>query len=169
MTEKTTHLRVRLGDAEVEYDGDQEFLKEQVMPTVDKIIEMVDGRSKLQAPKPVLQLNAAPSVETPEEKKAADSSAGKSNGSLSSFLKTTGGDSNQTRRFLATAAWLRGRGQVGDLTTSMVAKALQENHQKKITNASDCLNKNCEKGYCEKTKAGFFVTEEGKTALGLNL
>jgi len=171
MSEGTARLRVRLGAAEVEYEGDTQFLKDEVMPTIGKIIKMVDGHSELQKPNPVLQLKANPAAEAPAVGKTApvpEGSADKLNGSLSSLLKATGGDNNQMRRFLATAVWLRRRGHDGDLTSSIVAKTLQENHQKKLANPADCLNKNVSKGYCEKTKSGFFVTEEGKTSLGLH-
>ncbi len=47
-----------------------------------------------------------------------------------------------------------------------IAKALSDHHQKRIGNPSDCLNQNCSKGLCEKTKDGFFITPEGWKALG---
>jgi hypothetical protein len=53
-----------------------------------------------------------------------------------------------------------------ELTTSAVAKALKENHQKRLANASDCLNQNTKKGFCEKSGKGFFITPEGLTHLG---
>jgi hypothetical protein len=85
--------------------------------------------------------------------------------SLASYLKTKGADSNQTKRFLATAAWLRGRGQQ-EITSSDVSKALKDNHQNRLGNAADCLNKNVSKGFCEKSGKSFFITPEGLTELG---
>lgn len=86
-------------------------------------------------------------------------------GSLASHIKSKGGESNQTMRFLATADWLRLKGEKS-LKTSMIGKALQDNHQKKLANPADCLNKNVAKGFCEKAGETFFITPEGKTALG---
>ena len=86
-------------------------------------------------------------------------------GSLASHIKAKGGDSNQAQRFLATADWLRLKGDSA-LKTGSVSKALQDNHQKKLSNPADCLNKNVAKGLLEKTSDGFFVTPEGLSALG---
>ena len=85
-------------------------------------------------------------------------------GSLASCLKATGGESKQVQRFLATAGWLFKRSQT-QLTPTVVAKALTDHHQKKLANPADCLNQNCAKGYCEKTKDGFYITPEGWAAL----
>jgi hypothetical protein len=86
-------------------------------------------------------------------------------GSLAAHIKGKGGDSNQNQRFLATADWLRLKGQTG-LKANMVSKALQENQQKKLSNPADCLNQNVAKGFCEKTSDGFFITPEGLATLG---
>ena len=69
--------------------------------------------------------------------------------SLVSHLKARGGDKNQNAKFLATADWLRRRGE-SLLSTSKVTKALSENQQKRLGNASECLNQNVGKGFCEK-------------------
>lgn len=86
-------------------------------------------------------------------------------GSLASYLKAKGADKNQTRRFLATADWLRLKGE-RNLKTSLVSKALQDNHQKRLANASESLNRNVSQGFCEKTSGGgFFITPEGIESL----
>jgi len=64
------------------------------------------------------------------------------------------------KRFLATADWIRLRGE-SELTTSKVSKALLDNHQKRLGNPADCLNQNVRKGHCEKKGDGFFITPEG--------
>ncbi|SRR6266571_4854963 len=87
-----------------------------------------------------------------------------SNVSLASFLKSTQASANQTRKFLATAEWLRLRGSPRT-TTAAVVKALRENSQKGLGNASDCLNKNVAKGFCEKVGNEFFVTDDGRASL----
>ena len=86
-------------------------------------------------------------------------------GSLASYIKEKGGESNQVQRFLATADWVRLKGEK-NLKTALVSKALQDNHQKKLSNPADSLNLNVSKGLCEKAADGFFITPEGLKALG---
>ena len=68
-------------------------------------------------------------------------------------------------KFLATAAWLHAKGSKR-LTTADVSKALDDNNQGKLTNASDSLAKNVKKGYCEKSGRQFYVTDEGTKSAG---
>jgi len=85
--------------------------------------------------------------------------------SLASYLKEKAPDKNQTRRFLATADWLRLKGE-NNLKTSAISKALHDNQQKRLANASESLNRNVSQGFCEKTSGGgFFITQEGIEAL----
>lgn len=64
MTEQVTKLKVKLGAAEIEYEGGKEFLKDEVMPTVSKMLEMVQERVELQSPAP--SNNMVPNgIETP--------------------------------------------------------------------------------------------------------
>ncbi len=62
MDEEKTRLRVKLGAAEIEYEGGTQFLKEEVMPKVDKILELVELRADLQRPIPIAQINGSPNV-----------------------------------------------------------------------------------------------------------
>ena len=95
---------------------------------------------------------------------AMPQAAGK-NMSLAAFIKAKKGEKNQVTRFLATASWLTGRG-VDALTSSAVAQALSDHHQRGLSNPADCLNKNVTKGHAEKRKDGsFFITPEGLEAL----
>jgi hypothetical protein len=84
--------------------------------------------------------------------------------SLASHIRAKCPDGSQLQRFLATSDWLRRRGQ--SLTSGAVAKALVDNQQPRLANPADCLNKNVGKGFCEKTKEGFFITPEGLRELG---
>jgi hypothetical protein len=92
-------------------------------------------------------------------------SSGPFTATLAGHIKTKNGEVNQVRRFLATADWLRLR-KSEKLNTSAVAKALSDNHQKKLGNPSDCLNKNVTKGHCEKLGDDFFITPDGLKELG---
>lgn len=83
---------------------------------------------------------------------------------LPSLLREKGASTNQLNKFLATAVWLTAQGRT-PLTTRDVTEALKESSQSRLGNASDCLNKNVAKGYCEKDGGKFFVTPEGKDSL----
>lgn len=53
-----TRLRVKLGAAEIEYEGGAATLEKLVMPTVAKMIDMVESHSDLQRPHTPLQIEA---------------------------------------------------------------------------------------------------------------
>lgn len=139
-------VEIKIGNMSFTAEGDQEWLGEQLSKVIGA---------------------AGPSSASPVEPERADtaSQGPVTGGSLAAYIKAKGGEDKQVQRFLAAAAWLFRRGQK-DLNPSAIARALQENHQKKLANSADCLNKNVSKGYCEKTKDGFFVTPEGWAALG---
>lgn len=87
-------------------------------------------------------------------------------GTLASFLKQSAATTPQVKRFLATAEWLTRKG-TKRLKSGDVAKALQDNQQKKVGNPTDCMNQNVSKGYCEKAGGReFFVTDDGRASLG---
>jgi len=154
MTDKDKALgkvEIKIGNMSFTAEGDQEWLGEQLSKVIDAA-----------ATSPVA--GEAPKVTSISEGNSAGQSTSHG-GSLAAYLKAKGGDDKQVQRFLATAAWLFRRGQK-ELSPSAIAKALQENHQKKLANSADCLNKNVSKGNCEKTKDGFFITAEGWAALG---
>ena len=83
---------------------------------------------------------------------------------LAEHIRTHDANGNQVKRFLVTADWLRRKGQ--PLTTANVKKALTDNHQLKIPNPGDALNKNVTKGHIEKDGGGFYISPSGKTELG---
>lgn len=47
-----TRFRVRLGSAEIEYEGEAEFLTKEVMPAVAKILKLAESRAELINPEP---------------------------------------------------------------------------------------------------------------------
>jgi hypothetical protein len=49
MNEERTRLRVKLGAAEIEYEGGTSFLKDEIMPAVSKILAMVEARVDLRS------------------------------------------------------------------------------------------------------------------------
>ena len=92
---------------------------------------------------------------------------GKFNKSLAAYLAEKQATTNQNRRFLATADWLRLKGTT-ELSSGAVTQALRSNHQKRLGNPSECLNQNASKGFVEKDtkKKTFFITAEGRANLG---
>ncbi len=159
-----TEFRLKLGSAEIEFIGDAEFLKNEIMPAVSRIVSVVEATPiQLSLPESEKSYSQKGIVEDQTNFKPLATNAG----SLASHIKKHNADKNQRKRFLVTADWIRLRGKP-DLTTASVANALQENQQAKLTNPADCLNKNASKGYCEKTPDGFFITPEGLEFLGLD-
>lgn len=144
-------IHFQLGKLSFSGEGTEQWVASQLEFLLSKIPELTAI--------PSLGDDLGESEDSPKEAKPIQV------GSLASHIKSKGGDSNQTMRFLATADWLRLKGEKS-LKTSMISKALQDNHQKKLANPADCLNKNVTKGYCEKTGEAFFITPEGKIALG---
>ena len=144
-------IELTLGNASFAGEGDQDWLDQQV----DKFIDTIGH----------VQIDSSSSGASSESEGKQKKPVGTE--SLASFLKAKGGDTIQVQRFLATAGWLCLRGE-NVLTTKIVSKALQDNHQKKLSNPSDCLHQNISKGFCERDTQGFFITPEGWKQLGEN-
>lgn len=146
----STKIEISVGPVSFSGEGDQAWLAEQL----DKVLKAATGI-------------AASSPRERPMSSVVDSTpvGGEFTISLSSYIKEKGGEANQVDRFLITADWLRLRG-AKSLATAIVSKALTENHQKRLANPADCLNKNVSKGFCEKSDGGFFITPEGLRKLG---
>lgn len=144
------NIELQLGGASFSAQAENESW---VTQQFDKFLELI----KTSAPQQLL--SAAPSGGS----SAPDGQAPV--GTLASHLKAKGTESNQNKRFLATADWLRLKGN-SDLNTSLVAKALRDNHQSRLGNPSECLSQNIGKGFCEKVGSGFYITPEGLKDLG---
>jgi hypothetical protein len=147
-------IEVAIGELSFSGEGDQEWLAGQL----DKILEAVPRLREVATNRE--QPKGDGSTQTNTSGDTEEFTA-----TLASHIKKHGGESNQVQRFLATADWLRRRGET-KLTTGAVTKALRDNHQKKLSNPADCLNKNVSKGFCEKTGDSFFITPDGLKALG---
>ena len=162
MTDKErTHgkVEIKIGNISFTAEGDQEWLGEQLSKVIDAAsVSPTPGHP---TPASTQQTTGAPTVES-----FAGGQPKTVNISLASYLKSKGGETKQVQRFLATAAWLSRREHT-QLDTSAVAKALSDNHQKRLGDPADCLNQNVTKGFCEKKKdGGFFITPEGWKELG---
>jgi hypothetical protein len=88
--QEKTKLRVRLGAAEIEYEGGTQFLKDEVMPTVGKILSMVQDRADLQRPLPAItQVDGVPVIVPP----SAAGQSGHSTNTIATLIQAkTGGD-----------------------------------------------------------------------------
>jgi hypothetical protein len=151
MAEARIHLE--LGTIKFSGEGTEAWVVKQLEYVISKLPELskIAGSVAVQEPIAATAKNAATQ---PQQV-----------GSLASYIKAKGGESNQVQRFLATADWIRLKGEK-NLKTSAVSKALQDNHQKKLSNPADTLNQNVAKGFCEKSGDGFYITPEGLKALG---
>jgi|SRR5882724_34210 len=144
-------VEITIGNLTFSAEGSQAWLGEQLAKVIDAATKIPAATAQVRPAKP------SP-VGNPGGQGTTDS--------LATYLKAKGGDTKQLLRFLATAAWLRRRDSGVELTSSAVAKALTTHQQKGLANPADCLNKNVQKGFCEKTNNGFFITPEGWTSLG---
>ena len=142
-------VELKIGNLSFSGEGNQEWLDKQVSKLLDATSVQSVGTGQEAAPTPAGGAGQSPAAI----------------GSLASFLKAKDAGGKQVQRFLATGAWLFHR-EEKQLTTTLIAKALADNHQKRLGNPSDCLNKNVTKGHCEKTSDGFFITPEGWKELG---
>ena len=145
---KQAKLNIRIGKLEFVGEGEQDWLAEQLRTIVSAMPSL-----------------SAEVDEGERISRSPDGGAQRFSASIAAHIKAKGAEGNQTLRFLVTADWLRLRG-TPTLSSSAVSKALTDNHQSRLANASDCLNKNVAKGFCEKTKDGFFITPEGLRELG---
>lgn len=149
-----TKIQIRVGDIEFSGEGDQTWLAEQLDKVLDKI--------------PTLLKSADLSAKTkPSGNTGVDAQTKILQTNLALFLKEQSATTVQTKKFLATAAFLQSKG-AARITTTEVSKALKDSNQTKLNNPSDCLNQNVTKGFCEKDgEKGFFVTDTGMSELGL--
>ena len=79
---------------------------------------------------------------------------------LQTFLKKHNAVSNQTKRFLATAVFLT-NGGAKVMTTRDITNALKDIGLPKLTNASQALKNNADKGYATKNGRQFTITKSG--------
>ena len=148
-----------MGEARIELRvGAVSFLSEGseswVSGEFDKAMQRIPELAKL-----------APALPTEAGASGAQATTPKTGGTLAAFLKAKNATSNQNRKFLSTATWLHDRDRKDRLTTADVTKALSDNQQSRLGNASDCLNQNVSKGFCEKDGKAFYVTEEGRAEI----
>ncbi len=150
-----TKIQFKLGAIEFSGEGEKEWLEAQL----DKILEKAPKLINIAPATPPVAAGAPGGAHAPI---GADPSIAQQ--PLATFLRTKNATKNQVKKFLATAIWLESKGK-NRLNTGDVTQALKDSNQVRLSNASDCLNKNINKGYCDKDGKDFFVTEDGKNSL----
>lgn len=154
-------IEIKIGEICFSGEGEASWLSEQL----DKIMDRAEHLISITPPPSIS------SQESPDGKsqQAADLSSHKEIASqpLAFWLKSKNAESVQNTKFLATAVWVEAKGQ-SRLQTKDVTSALSNANQRRLNNASEALNQNVKKGFCEKEGKQFYVTEEGKRSLGIS-
>lgn len=142
-------IEIKLGAIDFKGEGEEQWIEGQL----DKILQHAPA---------LLKLGNASQDHTNKVGGSGGGGGGNldSEITLAKFLSEKSAGGNQVKRFLATAVWLHSRGNKKP-TTGDVTKALRENHQLRLSNPADCLNKNVSKGHCENDGRQFFVTPDG--------
>ena len=151
------NLRIKFGDAEFSAEGEEVWVGEQLAKFIAHLSKAPasSGASK----------DAADGSRA-SDRKVSDGATAQDyvTKALGTFLREKSATENQTKKFLAAAAWLQAKGK-GRLKTGDVSRALRENNQTRLGNASQCLANNVGQGYCERDGSEFFVTDEGSLSL----
>lgn len=140
-------IRIDYGNITISFEGSEEFI-ERVFPKIVSEIGMC--------------ISEMPAAKASEKR---NSETNNPKISLPELIKKQTEDTH-VRRFLVTAAWLQTYYDQ-DLSTGMVVKKLKETRQLSVGNASDCLNSNVQRGFCEKIDKTFFVTPSGLDEVGI--
>ncbi|UYG01256.1 hypothetical protein [Halomonas sp. GD1P12] len=153
-------IEIKIGEITFSGEGEPAWLSEQL----DKILDRAED---LMALAPVI--NSSPPHGGNSDHEEADLSGHDEIASkpLGIWLRDRNADTNQNLKFLATAVWVESKGQ-NRLQTKDVTGALSNANQKRLGNATECLNQNVKQGFCEKEGKQFYVTEEGKRKLDIN-
>ncbi|MBA3648773.1 MAG: hypothetical protein H0W62_09515 [Chitinophagales bacterium] len=154
-------IQIKVGIVEFSGEGNQDWLATQLDKILGKVPELLK-----------IELNNPPNAGGGNSNNNAgggnnNSQAGKPT-NLPAFLKEKAATTNQTKKFLATAAFIQLGGK-DRMMTSDVFTLLNKTNQTKINNAADTLNKNVGKGQCTKDGSSFYVTPEGFTELSINI
>lgn len=146
-------IEIKVGAVSFTGEGEGKWLSDQL----DKILEKLPSLSKVAPPAP------------PSEGSGGGQPAphhGKAHGTLASFLAAKAAKTDKTRKFLAAALWLQDTQSKNRLSTSDVKKAVNDNKQGPLGNASQSLTNNAKRGFCLKEGRQFYVTDEGRAEIG---
>jgi hypothetical protein len=145
-------IEIKVGAVSFSGEGEGKWLSEQL----DKVLEKIPELARVA---PIIGENGG-------EGSDGKGTPPKAKGTLASFLNSKNAKSSKTRKFLATALWLHDSTSKPRLSTTEVTKALSNNSQGSVGNASQCLNLNTKQGFCAKDGKQFYVTDEGRGEIG---
>lgn len=156
-----TKIQVKVGIIEFSGEGNQDWLSAQL----DKILEKAPELLKIghAFPKVTKEVHTTSEKDSKSEEPVISKPT-----NFPAFLKEKGATTNQTKKFLATAAFIQLNGK-DRLMTSEISSLLSKSNQSKIGNPSDKLNKNVGKGFCTKEGNSFYVTPEGFKDLSIDI
>ncbi|MCB0045982.1 MAG: hypothetical protein KDD92_11160 [Caldilineaceae bacterium] len=152
-------IEITIGNLTFKGEGTESWLSTQLDKILDKAEALLAVHLELDSTQPTQNNDNG---EDEGESASVDNEIASKH--LATFLKEKNASSPQVNKFLATAIWLHARGK-RYLSTKDVTEALRNAQQSRLSNASDCLNKNVGKGFCEKHGSQFFVTPQGKKAI----
>jgi hypothetical protein len=148
-------IEIKVGIVEFTGEGEQDWLGKQL----DKVLEKVPELLKIELASPPAETQISVAGEFPNSANSAKVSNSTPT-NVVTYLKEKNATSNQVNKFLVTAVYLQLNGKTR-ITSTEIASTLKASNQSKLSNASDALNQNVRKGYCEKDGTQFFVTQEG--------
>lgn len=149
----TAKIGFTLGSITFSGEGEETWVSDQL----DKILEKAPDLIKIV---PETQAISQPAATVPEQvSKSSDDSIPPQ--TLPNFFKAKNVPKSGFRKFLATAIWVQAKG-ANRISLGDVTQALSASNQTRLSNASECLSTNVNKGFIEKHGTQFFVTPEGK-------
>lgn len=148
-------IEFTLGTITFSGEGEETWVSDQL----DKILQMAPDLIKIAPQTGAINQPAA----TLSGEPSASSNDAISSQTLPSFLRAKNARSG-FKKFLATSIWLHSKGKTR-LSTTDVNKAIRDTNQSSLSNASNSLSNNVNKGYIEKDGRQFFVTDEGRESL----
>lgn len=160
-------IEIKVGIVEFSGEGEPKWLSEQLDKILEKVPELLKielASDEYKQPKSRDVSNPSP-IQTATVSPKSDSSS-QINSNLSNFMKETDSTKKQRRRFLAVAVWLQLKHGRKSMSTRDISTSLKEYQQSRLGNASEMLNQNVSKGFCEKDSSNnFYVTPEGITEI----
>lgn len=165
-------IELSLGAFNFTCEGEKEWVETQLRLILDKspeLLKLSGGVTVAKHPAEEVHEEEIKSVprkrgRKPQSEKPAYAASGDP---LIDYLKEKKADNNQVKKFLAAAVFLHSQG-AERFSTPMISRKLKAAGIQKLSNASDCLNKNAKKGFVIKEDKEFVLTEEGiKSIIGV--
>ena len=150
-------LEIKVGAVTFTGEGSEKWLAEQLKSVLDKLQELTQISAESATPQ-----SGRTGGELPHKSGGKE---GRPKTTLAAFIKECKATTNQSRKFLATAAWLHDSEGKNRIATKDVTEALSKHNQGKLTNAGQCLVNNAKPGYIVKEGKQFYVSDQGREEL----